>query len=66
MISQRLLDLDPIPMQEPNRIPGLMTPATHSAGATEEAKKYNYAERFDREPFIVTSKEWVQSSNGIL
>ena len=29
------------PLEEPNKVPGLVAPTTHSAGATEELKKYN-------------------------
>jgi hypothetical protein len=39
-VKWRLLDPDPTPLQEPNRIPGLVAPTTHSAGATQEAKKH--------------------------
>jgi hypothetical protein len=60
--SQQQLDPDPTPLQEPNRIPGLVAPTTHSAGATQEAKKYNYVETFDREPFIATRKNGLEAA----
>jgi hypothetical protein len=44
----------------------LVAPMTHAAGAKIEAKKYNYSEKFDREPFTATSKTWVRNNNGIV
>jgi hypothetical protein len=65
-VSWRLLEPEQAPVAEPNRMRGLVAPTTHSAGATTEARKYNYSETFDRDPFTATSKEWVRSSNGKL
>jgi hypothetical protein len=62
----RVLEPDEDPVEEPTRLPGLIVPTTHAAGSTEEKKKYNYAEVFDREPFVASSKEWVRNSNGSL
>jgi hypothetical protein len=63
-VGWRLLDPEPAPVAEPNRIRGLVAPTTHSAGSTTEARKYNYSETFDRDPFIAMSKEWVRGSDG--
>jgi len=63
-VCWRLLEPEPTPVAEPNRIRGLVAPTTHSSGGTSEAKKFNYSETFDRDPFIATSKEWVRNSNG--
>ena len=65
-VRWRVLEPDVTPLEEPSRLPGLLAPTTHSAGSTEESKKYNYAEEFDREPFVASSKEWVRNSNGSL
>jgi hypothetical protein len=62
----RLLEPDLTPLEEPNKVPSLVAPTTHSAGATEESKKHNYSEQFDRDPFTASSKEWIRNSNGSL
>jgi hypothetical protein len=65
-VRWRLLDPEPTPVAEPNRMCGLVAPTTHSAGVTMEARKFNYLETFDRDPFIAMSNEWVRSSSGKL
>lgn len=65
-VRWRLLEPGATPLQEPNTIPGLVAPTTHAAGTESEAKKYDYEEVFDRDPFTALSKEWVRNSNGTL
>lgn len=62
-VRWRLLEPNATPLQEPNTIPGLVAPTTHAAGTESEAKKYDYEEVFDRDPFTATSKEWVRNKH---
>jgi hypothetical protein len=61
-----LLEPDATPLEEPSWMHSLVAPTTHATGATTEAKKYNYSETFDRDPFTATSKTWVRNNNGTL
>jgi hypothetical protein len=65
-VKWRLLEPDATPLEEPSRMRSLVAPTAHAAGATTEAKKYNYLETFDRDPFTATSKTWVRNNNGTL
>jgi hypothetical protein len=65
-VGWRLLEPDSMPLEEPIKMPGLVITTTHLAGATEESKKYNYSEQFDRDPFTASSKEWIRNSNSSL
>jgi hypothetical protein len=59
-----LLEPDATPVEEPSRMHSLVAPMTHAAGATTEAKKYNYLETFDRDPFMATSKHGLETTMG--
>jgi hypothetical protein len=65
-VRWRPLEPDSAPMEEPCRMHSLVAPTTHAAGATTEAKKYNYSEMFDRELFMTTGETWVRNNNGWL
>ncbi len=65
-VRWRPLEPDATPVEEPRRMRSLVAPMMHAAGATTEAKKYNYSETFDSDPFTATSKTWVRNNNGTL